>query len=218
MQTLLLCSSGQFITSYNIDSYLPKKLVDCSIAYIITASGKVSDTGYIERHRKKMKELGFRYTEIDIAGKQEEDLRKTLAGYDIVLVEGGNTFYLLQAVRASGFERILKELLPQGVVYIGISAGSYITCPSIIMATYSRRPKDRCGMTNFTGMNLVPFVLKAHYTPDMLPELMEIQKTLQYPLRVLNDDQAILLQDKKVTLLGGGEEMILGPGTGSPQV
>ena len=209
MKTLILASSGQFITANNIDHFLPKKITDSKIVYIITASKKVDDTGYIERHRQKMDELNFSYTEIDIAGKNEDELKKALDGHDIVMVEGGNTFYLLKAVRESGFDNVIKELINNGVVYVGSSAGSYITCPSIVMATWSNRGFDRCGITEYSAMNIVPFLIKAHYTPDMLKTLKEKANDLQYPMRVLNDDQAILVRDGEVQLLGGGDEIIL---------
>jgi len=209
MKTLILTSSGQFITAHNIDNFLPKKITDCKIAYIITASKKVNDESYVERHRQKMNELNFSYTEIDIAGKNEEELKKALDGHDIIVVEGGNTFYLLKAVRESGFANVVKELIEKGVVYIGSSAGSYIACPSIIMATWSTRGFDRCGITDYTAMDLVPFLIKAHHTPDKLELLKEKANDLQYPMRVLNDDQAVLIRDGEVQLLGGGDEIIL---------
>ena len=209
MKTLILTSSGSFITANNVDNFLPKKIIDCKIAYIITASKKVDDTSYIDRHRQKMDELKFSYTEIDIAGKNKEELKKALDGHNIVMVEGGNTFYLLKAVRESGFESIIKKLIEKGVVYIGSSAGSYIACPSIIMAIWSKQEFDECGITNYTAMNLVPFLIKAHYTPDMKAMIEEKAKNLQYLMRVLNDDQAILVRDGEVQLLGGGDEIIM---------
>jgi dipeptidase E len=209
MKTLILTSSGQFITKNNVDNFLPKKIIDCKIAYIITASKKVNDLSYIDKHRQKMNELNFSYTEIDIAGKNENELTKTLDGYDIVMVEGGNTFCLLKAVRESGFENVVKGLIEKGVVYIGSSAGSYIVCPSIVMSTLSSHGFDRCGITEYSAMNLVPFLIKAHYTPDMLEVLKEKRKKLQYPIRALNDEQAILVRNGEAQLLGGGDEIIL---------
>lgn len=209
MKTLILTSSGQFITANNVDHFLPKKIADCKIAYIITASKKVSDTGYIDRHRQKMDELNFSYDEIDITGMNENELKKALDGHDIIMVEGGNTFYLLKAIRESGFEEVVKELIEKGVVYIGSSAGSYVACPSIVVSTYAKKQKDRCGVTDFTAMNLVPFLIKAHYTPDLLTELKEIRGKVDYPLHILNDQQALLIRDGEVQLLGGGDEIIL---------
>jgi len=209
MKTLILTSSGQFITANNVDDFLPKKITDCKIAYIITASKKVSDTGYIDRHRQKMDELNFSYDEIDIAGMNENELRKALDGHDIIMVEGGNTFYLLKAIRESGFENVAKDLIAKGVVYIGSSAGSYVACPSIIVSTYAKKQKDRCGVTDFTAMHLVPFLIKTHYTPDMLPDLNDIRTKIEYPLHILDDQQALLVRDGEVQLLGGGDEIIL---------
>ncbi|MDD4333053.1 MAG: Type 1 glutamine amidotransferase-like domain-containing protein [Patescibacteria group bacterium] len=209
MKTLILASSGQFITNNNVDNFLPKKIADCKIAYIITASKKTSDTGYIDKHRQKMDELNFYYDEIDIAGMHESELKKALDGHDIIMVEGGNAFYLLKAIRESGFDNVIKKLIDNGVVYIGSSAGSYVACPSIIVSTYTNKQRDRCGITDFTGMNLVPFLIKAHYTPDMLPDMKDLRKNVEYPLHILNDQQALLIRDGEFQLLGSGKEIIL---------
>jgi dipeptidase E len=209
MKTLILASSGQFITAHNIDHFLPKKITDCKIAYIITASKKVDDVSYIERHRQKMDELNFSYSVVDIADKNEDELKKALDGHDIIMVEGGNTFYLLKAVRESGFDNVIKEFIDNGVVYVGSSAGSYIACPSIIMATWSTRGFDRCGIIEYSAMNLVPFLIKAHYMPENFETLKEKATGLLYPLHVLSDEQAILVKDGEVQLLGGGDEIIL---------
>ena len=208
METLILASSGNLIAANNLNHFLPKPLSEAKILYVTTASKKVSDASYVERTRQKMNELNFSYTEVDIVGKSDEELKKALSASDILYVEGGNTFYLLKAVRDTGFEKIVKEAIENGLVYWGVSAGSYIACPSIIIATWSDR-FDRFGVTDWTAMNLVPFLIKAHYTPDMLEALKEKSKGLQLPLHVLNDEQAILVKDEEVHLIGGGDEIVL---------
>ncbi|HJN05132.1 MAG TPA: Type 1 glutamine amidotransferase-like domain-containing protein, partial [Bacteroidales bacterium] len=96
MQTIILASSGEFIASTNIDNFLPKPLSESRILYITTASKKVNDNSYVEKTRQKINALSFSYTELDIVGKAEEELKKALSLCDIVYVEGGNTFYLLK--------------------------------------------------------------------------------------------------------------------------
>lgn len=209
MKTLILTSSGKFIIQNNIDQYLPKKITDCKIAYISTASKKVHDDTYAQDHQKVMKELNFSFDVIDIAGMNENELKKALDGHDIILVEGGNTYYLLKSVRESNFKKVVKDMISKGVVYIGSSAGSYITCPSIIMSTFNEHGFDRFDITDFSAMNLVPFLIKAHYTPDMMERLKNNFSNLDYPLRVLTDKQALLVRDGKVQLLGEGEEIIM---------
>ncbi|MEK7167143.1 MAG: Type 1 glutamine amidotransferase-like domain-containing protein [Patescibacteria group bacterium] len=208
MKTLILASSGNFIAANNVDHFLPKPLSKAKILYVITASKKVNNTSYAERTRQKMDELNFSFTEYDIVGKTEEELKKALRTHDIIYIEGGNTFYLLKAVRDTAFEKVVKEAIENGLVYWGVSAGAYIACPSIVMATWSDR-FDRCSVTDWTAMNLVPFLIKAHYTFDMLKKIKEKSKELQFPLHVLNDDQAIMVKDEKVQLIGDGDEIVL---------
>lgn len=216
---LILTANGKFLYNYSIDSYLPKPLADCKIAYIITAATKMDETGEVEkarlrdhirRYKGKMNELKYDYTEIDIAGLSEQELKTTLSKYDVVLVEWGNPFYLLQVVRETGFQKIMEELMKQWVVYIGKSAGSYITCPSLIVSTRSKLTFDRCEITDLTAMNRVPFFVKAHYTPEMYDALKTHAQDIDAPLYGLNNDQALVIDGDKVELIGGGEEVIFG--------
>lgn len=93
---LILTANGKFLYNYSIDTYLPKPLAECKIAYIITAATKMDETGDVEkarlrdhiaRYKAKMDELHYDYTEIDIAGMLPDQLKTTLSKYDIVLVE-----------------------------------------------------------------------------------------------------------------------------------
>ncbi|MBM5789762.1 hypothetical protein FJZ23_01605 [Candidatus Parcubacteria bacterium] len=208
MKTRILASSGHFLATNTINAFLPKPLSGAKILYVTTASKKVNDAGYVERTRETMDELNCFYTEYDIVGKSEEELKKALSSHDIVYVEGGNTFYLLKAVRETAFEKVVKEAIQNGLVYWGVSAGAYIACPSIIMATWSDR-FDRCGITDWTAMNLVPFFVKAHYRPDMLETIKEKSKDLQLPLRALTDEQAVVVRDGEIQLVGVGDEIVL---------
>ncbi|WP_322175505.1 Type 1 glutamine amidotransferase-like domain-containing protein [Acutalibacter caecimuris] len=54
-----------------------------------------------------------------------------LAGYDAVCFCGGSTQHLLGRVKASGFDRALDLALDQGLVYVGVSAGSIIAAQNL---------------------------------------------------------------------------------------
>ena len=54
-----------------------------------------------------------------------------LAGFDVVYFCGGSTEYLLGQVKAQGFDRALAGALPQGLVYVGVSAGSIIAAGNL---------------------------------------------------------------------------------------
>lgn len=214
---IILTANGKFLYNYSIDAYLPKPLAECKIAYIITAATKMDETGEVEkarlqdhirRYKEKMDELHYDYTEMDIAGMSPEKLASILGEYDIVLVEWGNPFYLLHVVHETGFQHIMESLMKKWVVYIGKSAWSYIACPSLQISTRSKLTFDRCGITDLTAMNRVPFFVKAHYTPEMYDSLHTHAQELSAPLYALNNDQALVIDNDTVELIGGGDEVV----------
>lgn len=54
-----------------------------------------------------------------------------LAGYDVVYFCGGSTKHLLERIKATGFDRALDLALEQGLVYVGVSAGSIISAQNL---------------------------------------------------------------------------------------
>ena len=187
-----------------------KPFKDLRMAYVITASKGVTNTDYIERTRSFFKEHGYNYEEIDLDGKSQAQLREILQRFEIIFVEGGNSFYLLKSIKESGFDTIVKELLQKGVIYMGASAGSYVACPSIEMATWKHQDKyNHYGVTDFPAMNLVPFLVTVHYKPEYDNLLREKIKKAQLPVKILTDQQALLIKNDEIHLIGDGEEIDL---------
>lgn len=210
MKKLLLSSNGQFVIEKGIRLFFDD-VSKIKLAYITTAAKGSRDLAYLETDRRLLREGGYDFEELDIEGKDVAEIRKMLAGKDVVWVEGGNTFYLLKAIRESGFDTVIKELIEKGAVYVGSSAGSYVTCPTIEASTWKKpgEGKERFGVTDLTGMSLVPFLLKAHYKPEQRELIKEKVSQAEYPTRILRDGQAILVEDEKYTLVGDGEEVKL---------
>jgi dipeptidase E len=207
MKNLLLLSSGRFLNN-DLINILGKPLKDFRIANVINAAkgGGVRDFSYLERVRDIFKKNNCYFEDLDLDGKNEEQLRDILKNFDAVFVNGGSSFYLLKSIRESGFDKVINELLPQGFVYIGVSAGSYVACPTIEMASWKHQDKyDHYGITDLTVMNLVPFLITAHYAPENKDLLKEKIAQAKYPTKVLSDEQAILIKDDQVELLGGEE-------------
>lgn len=179
------------------------------LAYITTGSNGVDDVSYIERHKKKMDELGIDYVEVDIDGMDESAVRNAISGKNAIYVEGGNTFYLLKVIRESGFDSAVKDFIANGGVYIGSSAGAYVACPTIEMSTWKETQKDRYGVHDFTALNLVPFLVFAHYTDDLEKVIKGGVENAKYPVKILRDGQSVLVEGDKVSLVGDGKEVVL---------
>ena len=180
------------------------------MVYIPTAAKGTSSMDYVERRKRFFKEENYTYTELDLDGKKENALSGALRDAEIIYVEGGNSFYLLKSVRESGLDKVLPDLLDAGVIYMSSSAGSYIACPTIEMATWKHQDKyDHYGMTDFRAMNLVPFLMSVHYNEKYRKLLTEKIKNCKLPVKVLTDTQAILVQGHNVQLIGEGDEIKL---------
>lgn len=202
---ILLTSAGMDVKE-EILKILPKPANKTRVAHIITASKVEKNLSYLEKESRMMREVGMDVEEIDIEGKTENELRALLENKDVVYVQGGNTFYLLKHVRASGFDKVVKELLENGVFYVGVSAGSYIACPTIEVATWKHQDRNTVGLTDFRALHLVPFLLWVHYKPTYKDILKEAIAKTKYPVRILTDDQAVLIQNGEMQLVGRGGE------------
>lgn len=210
-KTLLLTSNGMDMKD-EIVKLLQKPAYDTNVAFIMTAAKGEEDQEYMKRDLFAMKEIGFNVEEIDIEGKSASQVKQLLELKDIIFVEGGNTFYLLAAMRRCNFEKIIRELLELGIVYIGASAGSIVAGKTIQTASNFGTGGDanNVKMTNMKGLNLVPFDIFVHYTPDqaaIIQQKIPNPKKRAKQLKVLADGQAILIQGKETYLLGKGEEI-----------
>jgi len=212
-KTLLLTSGGMQPMKDEITKLLTKPAYDITVAFITTAAKPEEDTDYVRRDLNIMRdELGFNVEEFDIDAKTENQVFKLLELKDIIYVEGGNTFYLLKAMRECNFERVLRKLLKLGKVYIGVSAGSMVAGKTIQTANWKEQDRNVVGLKNLKGLNLVPFDIFVHYQPEhaeIIKQQMPNSKKRARDLKILTDEQAILVQGKEVDLIGEGEAIII---------
>ncbi len=205
---LILASDLSFLLKYGYElTGIPRNQM--KIGYVTTAAKGVRTPSFFENVKKTIRENGYDFKDIDIEGRTKEELRDLFKDKNIIHVEGGNTFYLLKAVRETGFAEVLKELLDEGRVYIGTSAGAYLMCPTIEVANWDDTGKDRFAINDFTGLAYVPFILKVHYKDEAEPKVRERMKNLKYPIRILRDGQGILVENGICTFVGEGEEVSL---------
>ena len=177
-----------------------------NIGYVTTAAKGARNQSFFMKVKDRIRENGYLFQEVDIEGKTKQEIRDFFKDKNVIHIEGGNTFYLLKAIRETGFAAILRELLDEGKVYIGTSAGSYIMCPTIEVSDWDTTGKGRFDVTDFAALSYVPFVLKVHYRDEDEQKVREDMKTLKYPLRILRDGQGIVAEDGKYTFIGDGSE------------
>jgi len=187
-------------------SLLSKSPNQIKVAFILTASYPEPNPWYVEKSLKTLRSLGFKTREVDLRIENLKSLTEKLSATDVIYVDGGNTFYLLSWVRKSGFDKALQEFLERGGVYVGVSAGSYIACPTIEMANWKRPDRNLVGLADLTSLNLISFLLTAHYTVDSETSIRQGSIKSGYPTVALSDGQAVLVDGEKVKVVGPGQK------------
>lgn len=209
----LLLTSGGFTNEIIRNVFL--KMLDkdpknSSVAFIPTAADPEEDKWFVQSAIDEIKELEMNLVSIDLKEENEESLRNKLSGCDVIYVNGGNTFYLLDWVRKSGFDKIVKDLVSHGKVYVGTSAGSIIVGPDIGIAEWSLTgDKNIVGLNDLTGLNLVPLVISPHFVEEERRILEEKGKDFSHRIVALTNNQAILVEDDKIEIVGSDERIIL---------
>ncbi len=204
-ETIVLTSAGLKvpIVGDEIVKRLPKSPSETKLAHVITASNVADDTDYVDRDKKAMLNFGFDVVDVVLEGKDETELYELLKRFDVIYVQGGNGFYLLRHIRRSGFDNVVRKLLKKGVWYVGVSAGTYVCCPTIEMHNWKRVRENWYGLESLEAMNLVPFLVSVHYNREKYrEELSKAIPSASCGVKVLTDEQALMVVDGKVELIG----------------
>jgi len=195
MKLFLTSSANQMMDK--IVPMLDRSASELKLAFIPTAGDPYGDVKpWMDADRNKLIQLGFKVADFDLKDKTEDETRETLSKFDVIFVAGGNTFYLLDWARKSGFITVAKELVGQGKIYIGSSAGSYLACPTIEASSWKRADKDIVGLEDLTALNFVDFILVAHYTEEKASNVEENRKKTKYPVITLTDQQMVVVEDE----------------------
>ena len=173
--------------------------------FIPTAGGSYNNKDFVEADKNALKKYGLDVAEMDVKNKNEEEIRKVIDGADVVLVAGGDTFYLMEKLKESGADKIIKEFIARGGIYIGSSAGSIICCPTIEGADDFDDPNLAPKLDNFDGLGIFRDVIIPHTHKEKYFE--RIKKTTArleskgYKVYPLTDDDVLFFDGDSCTVL-----------------
>lgn len=206
MKRLFLTSDGTNVKG-EILKFLSKNPHQLNLLYIITASIPERDKWYLDKDREVLVKMGFKITKVDVSEKSKSELIKLLAASDVAFVQGGNTFYLLNEFKKTGFDKLLKRAINTGMYYIGVSAGTIICSPTIEVAGWKSLDNNIVGLKDLTALNLVPFNIFVHYTPKFKKLVKSMAPKSKFPTKILTDNQAISVIGDRYQLVGKEKEI-----------
>lgn len=201
-----------YLSSYKIGNDLDKlkKLIPANkkTAYISNALDFSSD---IDRRRQSeasdvdsLKNLGLDVEVLDLREYFDKptELEKKILEFGVIWVRGGNVFVLRQAMKMSGFDNILKNILKNDVLYGGFSAGICVLAPTLqgmdLIDDLTARPYGDQQEIVWDGLNILNYSIVPHYHSDH-PESESANKVVEYMIenkllfKVLRDGEVIVI-------------------------
>ena len=64
------------------------------------------------------------------------------------------------------------------------------------------------GLKDLRGLNLVPFLITAHFENKYRKIIKQAARTTKYPIIALTDKQAVLVKDREAKIIGIGKKNI----------
>ena len=202
MKKLLLTSDG--LSSRKIKKaflkLLEKPVAETKVLIIHTLLKK-SYIRYVREVKKELQKLGIPrknifYANISNNIKPSKFVSKN---FDVLYSCGGNTFYILDRIRKTGFDKFIKNYIKKAKLYIGVSAGSIIVHKTIEIAGWgSEADSNDIHLNNLAGLTVTNIAVYPHYHASLKKEIIDFKKTAGYPIKEIKDGQAVLILGNRV--------------------
>ncbi len=136
-------------------------------------------------------------------------LRARLAEFDLVWAMGGNAFILRRAMKQSGFDRVIIDVLDgDEIVYGGFSAGAVVAAPNLrgieLMDDPTAVPEGYDPETVWEGLGLIDHAIVPHYRSPH-PESTAAERTVRHlsargqRFRALCDGEVVVWTETRTT-------------------
>lgn len=190
-----------------------------TIAFIPFASVDNNDDAYTRNVQTALQ--GLPYT---IETVTTSNAKQVIGKADVIMVGGGNTFKLLHDIYKLKLTDLIRDKVNKGAAYIGWSAGSNITGPTI--GTTNDMPIIEPESMNALG--ILPFQINPHYIntkPDghngetrdqRLEEFIKLNAGVA--VVALPEGTALKLENDKLLYMGNIPGVLFTSGEGEQQV
>ncbi len=164
MNLLLISNStnaGEPYLKYPIEEIKKTLAGVTEVVFIPYAAVTFSYDEYERKVQERFNEIGIKVNSVHRALNKRNFVRHAQA----IVIGGGNTFALLKKMQEEDLLDTIFRRVKAGTPYIGWSAGSNVTCPTI--CTTNDMPIVQ--PVSFRAIGLVPFQINPHYL-DANPE------------------------------------------------
>lgn len=211
---LLLTSAG--FTNNSIINALQqlaqKPFDELKVVFIPTAANVEEDSkDWLIDDMYRANCLNFKVVDIvDFTALPKSIWQKRLQSADIIIIGGGNTYYLAYAIKKYGLDEELKELI-KTKVYVGISAGSMVLGNSVALSDSKKVIDNNILLYKEKGLGITDFLIKPHFNSPYFPDAnsIDIAKKKQIlqikeSVYLIDDMSAVLINGSKLAIISEG--------------
>lgn len=204
MHMIILTSSG--LSSEKLIDEMKNIIKPNSRAVIITTASKE----YKERDKNiphlvdQLHRLECSVDFIDI----EFESAELLKAYDLIMINGGNPYYLMKWIQERKADIILKSIQAEGKPIVGVSAGSLVLQERFdLIDRYTPQMNYGIGVNSQNAAGLVSVSILPHYSTfkmrlDKFEELVcAYEMETGVPVQRLDDGEAIMCNEEGAVML-----------------
>lgn len=181
-----------------LPSFLGRDPSGLHMVFVPTAARHNDDKSFMEADRAVLRDMGFVLEDLELDEVSPREAERVVEAGDCLFVEGGSSFWLLQVMVETGFDRVVRDVVARGMPYVGMSAGAVVAGPDLepVSELSDRSLGPRLRTT--AALGLVEFVIIPHYNwPEraaLVPRLLA-EHGGQFRLLPLTDGQALVVDD-----------------------
>ncbi|MFH1307624.1 MAG: Type 1 glutamine amidotransferase-like domain-containing protein [archaeon] len=149
---------------------------------------------YVEESIKELIKIGINKENIFEVNINKDVIVKSYKGFEVIYFCGGNTYYLLDRIRKTGIDKLIKNSVKKGILYLGVSAGSIIAGKSIEIAGWGIEGDiNEVNLKNLSGLKFTNIAIFPHYKDKLKKEVIEFKAKVDYPVKALRDGESIVI-------------------------
>jgi dipeptidase E len=184
----------------------------------VTAASLHDETAYFERVRAALEPAPPAGAGLELQHlRWDREPLATLAAAEALFMGGGNTYALLQRLRAAGLLEAIRSRVAAGMPYLGASAGSNVAGPTIL----TTNDWNVMALDRFDALGLVGFNINPHYRetdPVMAPysetrddRIREYHVANTNPVLGLEEGAWVIADDSVVSVHGTARVKLFRP-------
>ncbi|MDO8467472.1 MAG: Type 1 glutamine amidotransferase-like domain-containing protein [Nanoarchaeota archaeon] len=181
---------GEFVRLIGGAHELKKKKV------LVVRTTRKNPDEYGEEILEELKRVGFNEKNISFVNPFKEEASKEFEKYDVLYSAGGNTFVILNELRKKGYDTLIKKMIKEGKVYLGVSAGTIFLQKSIKIAGIGKTADENyIDLEDLNGLGVIDFVVWPHYEKENEHDIKDYEKKNKIKVIRLKDGECIVVDD-----------------------